>query len=164
MDVTYTTLKARPGPLLLAETKDGLLFIEFGDDLDRLEVFTRRWLKEPRLKRGQVAAAAQVKEYLAGQRQTFDLPLVLTGTDFQKRVWKAMSRIPYGRTRTYGQLARQVGRPAAARAIGAACAANPVPLVVPCHRVVGQNGALTGFGGGLAWKQWLLDLETGAAG
>ena len=160
MNVVYTLLKAPPGPLLLAETKDGLLFIEFGGDLEPLEAFTRRWLDEPRLKRGPVSAAAQVKEYLAGRRQTFDLPLALMGTDFQKRVWKAMSRIPYGRTRTYGQVARQVGRPAAARVIGAACAANPVPLVVPCHRVVGHNGALTGFGGGLAWKQWLLDLET----
>jgi len=160
MDVVYTLLKALPGPLLLAETKDGLLFIEFGDDLKRLDAFARRWLDAPRLKRGPVSAAAQVEEYLAGRRQTFDLPLALMGTDFQKRVWKAMSRIPYGRTGTYGQVARQVGRPAAARAVGAACAANPLPLVVPCHRVVGRNNALTGFGGGLAWKQWLLDLET----
>jgi len=163
MDVKYEIVKAKPGPLLLAETQDGLFYVGFGDDLKPLETFARRWLDEPRLKRGRVKASVQVREYLSGKRKDFDLPLAPLGTDFQKKVWKAMSRIPYGRTKTYGQLARQLKRPAAARAVGAACGANPLPLVVPCHRVLGQNGSLTGFGGGLAWKQWLLDLEAKSA-
>jgi methylated-DNA-[protein]-cysteine S-methyltransferase len=104
-------------------------------------------------------AAAQLKEYFAGQRETFDLPLAPSGTDFQTKVWRAMQKIPFGQTRTYGQLAAMVGNPSAARAIGAACGRNPLPIVIPCHRVVGSNGNLTGFGGGLEMKQWLLEHE-----
>lgn len=108
-----------------------------------------------------VRTAAQLAEYFAGERQAFDLPLGPLGTSFQQRVWRALTRIPYGETRSYGELARSIGRPAASRAVGAANGRNPIPIIVPCHRVIGANGDLTGYGGGLPIKRWLLDHERG---
>jgi methylated-DNA-[protein]-cysteine S-methyltransferase len=105
------------------------------------------------------AAAAQLREYFAGTRRAFDVPLDLDGTQFQRRAWTALAAIPYGETRSYGEQARRLGVPRAARAIGAANGANPVPIVLPCHRLVGADGSLTGFGGGLDVKRWLLDFE-----
>ena len=105
------------------------------------------------------AAAAQLREYFAGSRRTFDLPLDFDGTEFQRRAWTALAAIPYGERRSYGEQARRLGVPRAARAIGAANGANPVPIVLPCHRLVGADGSLTGFGGGLEVKRWLLDFE-----
>ena len=105
------------------------------------------------------AAARQLREYFAGTRRTFDLPLELEGTDFQRRAWLALPGIPYGETRSYGEQARRLGVPRAARAIGAANGANPLPIVLPCHRLVGADGSLTGFGGGLDVKRWLLEHE-----
>ncbi len=104
-------------------------------------------------------AIRQVKEYFAGNRKGFDLPLDLRGTAHQQRVWQNLLDIPYGKTLTYGELARRVGTPKAARAVGAACGANPVWLVVPCHRVIGGDGGLHGYGGGLWRKEFLLKLE-----
>jgi len=104
--------------------------------------------------------AAQLHEYFRGQRCAFDLELAPRGTEFQLAVWKALQRIPYGETRSYAEIARAIGRPAAVRAVGAANGANPIPIVIPCHRVVGSNGSLTGFGGGLETKRWLLALES----
>jgi len=104
-------------------------------------------------------AARQLAEYFAGGLQTFDLPLAISGTDFQREVWLALPRIPYGETASYGELARRLGRSDAARAVGAANGANPVSIILPCHRVVGANGKLAGYAGGLAAKQALLDLE-----
>lgn len=109
-----------------------------------------------------VEAERQLREYFAGRRQTFDLKLDFVGTPFQRTVWKALLTIPFGQTRSYGQIAKQVGRPSASRAVGAANGRNPVSIVAPCHRVVGSTGALTGFGGGLDVKERLLRLE-GAA-
>jgi O-6-methylguanine DNA methyltransferase len=105
------------------------------------------------------AAVAQVLEYLEGKRHAFELPLDLRGTAFQRRVWDALLALPYGETCTYAALARAIGRPAAVRAVGTANGANPVPLVVPCHRVVATGGRLGGYGGGLALKARLLALE-----
>jgi O-6-methylguanine DNA methyltransferase len=105
------------------------------------------------------AAIAQVLEYLEGKRRAFELRLDLRGTPFQRAVWEALLAIPYGETRTYGDVARAIGRPGAVRAVGAANGANPVPLVVPCHRVVAAGGRLGGFGGGLPLKARLLALE-----
>ncbi len=105
------------------------------------------------------AVAAQLAEYFAGKRRTFDVELALRGTDFQRAVWNELLRIPYGETITYADLARRIDRPAAVRAVGAANGANPVPVIVPCHRVIGANGTLTGYGGGIERKQWLLALE-----
>ncbi|HET9271731.1 MAG TPA: methylated-DNA--[protein]-cysteine S-methyltransferase [Vicinamibacterales bacterium] len=106
-----------------------------------------------------VEAERQLREYFAGRRQTFDLKLDFVGTPFQRTVWKALLTIPFGQTRSYGQIAKQVGRPSASRAVGAANGRNPVSIVAPCHRVVGATGALTGFGGGLDVKERLLRLE-----
>ncbi len=104
-------------------------------------------------------ARTQLAEYFAGERTTFDLPLAPRGNDFQRRVWHLLTTIPYGRTRSYGQLAAQLGDPGLARAVGAANGRNPISIVVPCHRVVGHDGSLTGYAGGLARKAFLLELE-----
>lgn len=104
-------------------------------------------------------ARTQLLEYLHGQRQQFDLPLVPQGTPFQVRVWTALADIPFGRTWSYVELARHIDHPTASRAVGAANGRNPLPIVLPCHRVIGSSGALTGFGGGLPTKAALLQLE-----
>lgn len=104
----------------------------------------------------------QLAEYFAGKRRIFDLPLDLRGTEFRKKVWGALLGIPYGETITYGELARQVGNAKAVRAVGQANHHNPISIIVPCHRVVGAGGALTGYGGGLALKEKLLELERSA--
>lgn len=109
-------------------------------------------------------AARQLAEYFAGEREAFDLPVAAVGTAFQERVWSALHQIPYGQTWSYGQLAQVVGSPGAARAVGLANGRNPVSIVVPCHRVVGAGGAITGYGGGVERKQALLSLERLAAG
>ena len=109
-------------------------------------------------------AAKQLREYFEGKRKDFDLPLLFTGTDFQKQVWEALLTIPYGETGSYGQIAAQVGRPKAARAVGMANNRNPIVIICPCHRVIGSNGSLAGYGGGLPLKQQLLDLERSLVG
>ncbi len=101
----------------------------------------------------------QLESYFAGSLKSFDVQVSLTGTAFQKKVWSQMQRIPYGRTISYGELAQKTGNPKAARAVGGACGKNPVPIIIPCHRVIGENGTLTGFGGGLKVKKFLLSLE-----
>lgn len=101
----------------------------------------------------------QLAQYFAGDRDTFELPLEPTGTEFQRAVWNALEQIPYGETRSYGQIAVQVGRPKAARAVGMANNRNPIAVIVPCHRVIGSGGALVGYAGGLERKTWLLDHE-----
>jgi len=104
-------------------------------------------------------AARQLGDYFAGTRSVFDLPLDFHGTAFQKRVWQALLTIPFGQTRSYGHIAHQIGHPTASRAVGAANGRNPISIVTPCHRVIGANGQLTGFAGGLKVKAWLLTLE-----
>lgn len=104
-------------------------------------------------------ARAQLTAYFAGELIEFDLPLAPQGTEFQKQVWLALRRIPFGATTTYGEIARALGDAGAVRAVGAANGRNPLPIIVPCHRVIGANGSLTGFGGGLPVKRWLLDHE-----
>jgi methylated-DNA-[protein]-cysteine S-methyltransferase len=104
-------------------------------------------------------AVAQLRAYFAAELREFDLPLDMVGTEFQKRVWDQLRRIPYGETRSYSNVAHTIGAPKAVRAVGAANGRNPVPIVVPCHRVIGAGGSLTGFGGGLPMKRFLLDLE-----
>jgi methylated-DNA-[protein]-cysteine S-methyltransferase len=104
-------------------------------------------------------AERELGEYFAGERTSFSVPLDMVGTDFQKAVWNALLTIPFGETRSYGEIARQVGRPTAFRAVGAANGQNPLSIIAPCHRVIGSDGSLTGFGGGLPAKQYLLGLE-----
>lgn len=105
------------------------------------------------------AAAEQLAAYFAARRREFDLPVDPGGTPFQRRVWSALMEIPWGATRSYGEIARAIGRPGAARAVGAACGANPIAIVIPCHRAIGSDGALTGFAAGVDVKRFLLDLE-----
>jgi methylated-DNA-[protein]-cysteine S-methyltransferase len=107
-------------------------------------------------------ARRQIDAYFAGQRKTFDLPLAARGTEFQRRVWEALSQIPYGATISYGELARRIGNPMASRAVGLANGSNPISIIVPCHRVIGANGNLTGYGGGVERKKALLALEAPA--
>lgn len=104
-------------------------------------------------------AVGQLEEYFAGTRTDFDLPLAAAGTPFQQRVWTALRDIPYGATESYGSLARRLGAPGASRAVGLANGRNPIPIVVPCHRVIGSTGTLTGYAGGVERKRWLLDHE-----
>lgn len=113
------------------------------------------WEETPLLKQG----AKQLQEYFDGQRKVFDLPIEPEGTAFQRSVWNALVTIPYGETRTYGQIAAQIGNPKASRAIGQANHNNPIPILIPCHRVIGADGSLTGYGGGLDIKKQLLELE-----
>jgi methylated-DNA-[protein]-cysteine S-methyltransferase len=103
--------------------------------------------------------AEQLAEYFAGTRRVFDLPMAPRGTGFQRMVWQALLAIPFSETRSYGDVARAIGRPAASRAVGAANGRNPIAIIVPCHRVIGSNGGLTGYGGGLPTKRWLLEHE-----
>jgi methylated-DNA-[protein]-cysteine S-methyltransferase len=104
-------------------------------------------------------AARELREYFAGERREFSVPLDFTGTEFQNKVWRALRSIPFGETRSYGELAAQIGAPKASRAVGAANGRNPIPIILPCHRVIGSSGSLTGFGGGLPMKKQLLAHE-----
>jgi methylated-DNA-[protein]-cysteine S-methyltransferase len=106
-------------------------------------------------------ARHQVEQYFAGERTAFDLPLAPEGSEFERRVWRALEDIPYGETESYGEVAERIGAPGAARAVGLANGRNPISIVVPCHRVIGANGTLTGYGGGLERKRFLLELEQG---
>ncbi|CAN5360680.1 methylated-DNA--[protein]-cysteine S-methyltransferase [soil metagenome] len=156
MNIVHTRIDSPAGPLLLALSDAGLCAIEFQPSRHPVgRAGTWREGDHPLLRRTQ----AQLEEYFAGTRRTFDLPLAPHGTDFQRTVWRTLATIPYGETISYAQLAARAGRPGAARAVGAANGRNPLPIVVPCHRVIGASGDLTGFGGGLPVKRFLLQLE-----
>jgi methylated-DNA-[protein]-cysteine S-methyltransferase len=150
------------GEVLLAATEQGLAGVWFVQGQQHMPD-TSSWQtndKHPTLQ----TAARQLAEYFSGQRQTFDLPLhAAWGTPFQRAVWQALLRIPYGHTGTYGDIARNIGNPKAVRAVGAAIGQNPHTIVVPCHRVLGANGSLTGFAGGLDRKTFLLAHEAAHA-
>jgi methylated-DNA-[protein]-cysteine S-methyltransferase len=151
----YDYLDSPIGRLLLAADEHGLRYIGF--ELGRHPV----WIGDD-WRRDCAALAdarAQLDAYFAGELREFDLPLAAQGSEFDRRVWDALRRVDYGTTMSYGELARRVGDPLAARAVGAANGRNPLPIVVPCHRVIGANGSLTGFGGGLATKKFLLEHE-----
>jgi len=154
----YTTMASPLGELQLVAGPRGLTRIVFPDD--RQPVYPQaHWKPADRVVR---TAERQLTEYFAGDREEFDLPLDPNGTPFQMRVWRALLQIPYGETVSYGELARRIGRPKAQRAVGAANGSNPLPIIVPCHRVIGSNGSLTGYGGGLDIKRHLLDIESAA--
>jgi methylated-DNA-[protein]-cysteine S-methyltransferase len=146
------------GDVLLATTEQGLIGVWFVHD-QKYMPDNRHWVtneNHPSL----LSAALQLREYFLGERQSFDLPLQPAwGTPFQRAVWQALLRIPYASTRTYGDIARDIGKPQAVRAVGAAIGQNPHSIIVPCHRVLGANGSLTGFAGGLERKKHLLALE-----
>lgn len=151
------------GVLRLFVVADGLLTIALpNESREAAEARVRRLLGEVAIVEDRVALApaiGQLAEYFAGARRVFDLPLAPRGTPFQRAVWNAVMTVPYGETRTYGAIAAQLGRPTAVRAVGAANGANPLPPIVPCHRLVGADGSLRGYGGGLAVKEALLALE-----
>jgi O-6-methylguanine DNA methyltransferase len=162
----YTRMKTPVGTLTLVASGKGLFTVFLPK---KGKGIPEAWLRGRlhgidlvRDDRGLAGTVRQIGEYFSGSRKTFSVRLDLRGTDFQKKVWKALSAIPYGRTETYGSIARRIGRPGAARAVGAACGANPAAIFVPCHRVIGSGGSLTGFAGGLAMKKKLLDLEKGS--
>jgi methylated-DNA-[protein]-cysteine S-methyltransferase len=157
----YTHADSPVGPLLLAADEGGLRLIEFHSPRHPMA-------RDSDWRQGDndtlQATRGQLAEYFAGTRREFDLPLAPRGTDFQRSVWFLLASIPYGRTVSYGELASRVGRPSAVRAVGAANGRNPLPIVLPCHRVIGADGSLTGFGGGLPTKQFLLELERARPG
>jgi len=151
----WTQIPSPLGPLLVVAGADGLrriLLPEFGAAAK----------PDPDWQRDDAALSAargQLEEYFAGARRIFDLPLAPQGTAFQQAVLRALAEIPYGTTRSYGDIARRLGQPEASRAVGAANARNPLAIVLPCHRVIGSDGSLTGYAGGLAAKRWLLRHE-----
>ncbi len=158
------------GPLQIVAGERGLRLLIFGhEDVQRLAAQARPGALDsegaPEAARAIVEQTrAQLAEYFAGQRRGFTLPLDLRGTEFQRCVWQELCRIDYGATISYRELASRIGRPAAVRAVGAANGANPISIVVPCHRVIGADGSLTGYGGGLHNKRYLLELERRVVG
>jgi methylated-DNA-[protein]-cysteine S-methyltransferase len=154
--VSFTTMESPLGPLLLVVDAVGLRRVSF-------ENRKRRAPLQPDWEEDKVPFAEvirQLQAYFRGELKDFDLPLALEGTDFQLQVWRGLRTIPYGETISYGQLAERIGNPKAVRAVGLANGCNPIPIIVPCHRVIGSDGSLTGFGGGLPNKKKLLALES----
>jgi methylated-DNA-[protein]-cysteine S-methyltransferase len=157
----YKTIESPIGTLTLVATNQGLAAILWeNDDPKRVRLGP---LVEHKTHPLLCQAGEQLGEYFQGKRRTFSIAFDPAGTRFQKNVWNALSKIPYGETQTYGQIARQLGNPKAVRAVGAANGRNPISIMVPCHRVIGASGKLTGFAGGLAAKARLLTLEQGKA-
>jgi methylated-DNA-[protein]-cysteine S-methyltransferase len=148
--MVYSVMETPVGPLTLASNEDSLTSLKFGTEIppDGLvdNSANQRFID-------------QLSEYFDGNRTAFDFPLEVDGTPFQMAVWRALLRIPYGQTRSYGDIAKEIGKPGAARAVGMANHENPIAVVIPCHRVVGQNGSLTGYAGGLDLKKKLLSIE-----
>ena len=156
-DLSCLTMQSPIGELLLVADESAFTGVYYAGR-KHIPAIHKNWKtdwKNPILKE----AVAQLKDYFAGKRDEFDLPLRMTGTGFQEKVWKEIARIPFGETLTYSELARRVGSPTAIRAAGASTGRNPMSIIVPCHRVVGKNGSLTGFAGGLERKRHLLKLE-----
>jgi methylated-DNA-[protein]-cysteine S-methyltransferase len=154
--IYYSKFESPVGPLLLAGSKAGLQLVSFGAG-SRGRKIDPEWRLDHCVF---VEVAHQLHSYFAGERKNFELNLLPQGTDFQKTVWTALREIPYGETISYKELAEMIGKPKAVRAVGAANGANPIPIIIPCHRVIGNDGSLTGFGGGLPLKKRLLQLES----
>jgi methylated-DNA-[protein]-cysteine S-methyltransferase len=158
-ELFYSRIDDSPaGPLLLAGNRDGLRVLSFGAG-SRPRAIDPSWAPDTT---GELSGVRrELDEYFAGRLRAFSTPLAFEGTPFQHDVWTELCRIPYGETISYGELARRIRKPDAVRAVGAANGANPIAIIVPCHRVIGANGSLTGFGGGLPVKKALLALERG---
>ena len=153
--VFYATVESPVGPLLLAGDSAGLRRVSF-ENSKRFSIPPAGWMQNNKIFREVIR---QLNEYFAGTLKEFDLPLAPEGTPFQMSVWRGLRTIPYGETISYGQLAERIGNPKAVRAVGRANGANPLPIIIPCHRVIGSDGDLTGFGGGLPIKIKLLAIE-----
>jgi methylated-DNA-[protein]-cysteine S-methyltransferase len=154
----FTYLESPIGRLLL--TSDGSALTGLYMEPSRKAQSVDRWTEDASVK-PLPEAVRQLTEYFAGHRREFDLPLRLQGTVFQQRVWRQLTEIPYGETWSYGELAKRINKPGASRAVGLANGRNPISILVPCHRVIGADGSLTGYGGGLERKRWLLAHEGG---
>jgi methylated-DNA-[protein]-cysteine S-methyltransferase len=152
----FRTIESPVGPLTLAGTSHRLMHLRMVDQTH--EPSHNSWERNDKAFSD---AVEQLDAYFEGERREFDLELDLVGTNFQRRVWEALLTIPYGETRSYGEIAEQIGSPSAFRAVGLANGHNPIGIIVPCHRVIGANGSLTGYGGGLERKRILLQLERG---
>ena len=157
--MNYTYFESPIGPLLIAGDAHAVTQISFPQNGKPVPP-EANWTESAKGPVGE--AIRQLREYFAGRRTDFDLPLAPKGTEFQKSVWRRLQEIPYGESISYGELAKRVGNPKASRAVGAANGKNPLPIVVPCHRVIGANGKLVGFGGGLPTKRALLEIEAKA--
>jgi methylated-DNA-[protein]-cysteine S-methyltransferase len=157
---TLTTTLASPLGLLRATAAAGNLTGLYFPNHRRGPVVAADWVDAPT---AFGSLAEQLEVYFAGERRRFDLPIAPDGSAFQRQVWELLRRVPYGTTITYGELAAATGHPSAARAVAGAVARNPIAIVVPCHRVLGAGGTLTGYAGGIDRKRWLLELETRAA-
>jgi methylated-DNA-[protein]-cysteine S-methyltransferase len=155
-EVSYTRIDSPVGKLLLAADAQGLRQVNF-ESSKRAAPVRPEW-KESKTPFAEVIR--QLRAYFSGELKQFDLPLAPEGTEFQLRVWNSLRTIPYGETVSYAQLAQKIGNPQAVRAVGLANGCNPIPIIIPCHRVIGSDGSLTGFGGGLPNKQKLLALES----
>jgi methylated-DNA-[protein]-cysteine S-methyltransferase len=155
MTTYYTKMESPLGPLLLAGDKSALREIRFANGRHAAKP-DPEWKEDAAPLKEFIR---QLRAYFAGQLEDFDLPIEPEGTDFQRKVWKLLCDIPYGETISYGELARRIGNPKACRAVGLANGSNPIPIIIPCHRVIGSNGKLTGYGGGLPIKEKLLALE-----
>ena len=152
----YTLFTDWEYTLLLAGDTDGLERVCFLKAAAADVVIPEDWVADSEFLE---EAVVELREYFAGMRRRFEIKLKLRGSEFQQQVWHELSRIPYGLTRSYGEIAERIGRPGAARAVGLACGRNPLPVVIPCHRVIGANGKMTGFSSGLDIKRMLLGLE-----
>ncbi|HEX2859952.1 MAG TPA: methylated-DNA--[protein]-cysteine S-methyltransferase [Alphaproteobacteria bacterium] len=160
MSYVFKTMQSPMGELKLVASDKGLAAVLWeNDDPQRVRLGTMTRDDGHAVLR---EVERQLGEYFAGRRRVFELPLDMAGTAFQRSVWGELLKIPFGETRSYGQLAARLGNPKAMRAVGAANGRNPVSIIAPCHRVIGSNGTLTGFAGGLACKEWLLKHEGGA--
>jgi methylated-DNA-[protein]-cysteine S-methyltransferase len=142
------------GRLLLTSDGEGLTGIRF--PRQQPSTTPAHWTRDPQRF---IEVCRQLRAYFAGELRDFDLPLAMAGSPFERRVWNALRKVPHGETVSYGHIADRIGQPTACRAVGLANGKNPIPIVVPCHRVIGADGSLTGYGGGLDTKRWLLELE-----
>ncbi len=153
----YTWIEKTPvGRILVAGDDDGLKFVQFREDDSAEQLIQDDWEQNERALKN---AVQQIHAYFAGKLTSFDLPLAPEGTAFQKKVWKALCKVKFGATASYGEIAKAIGNPAACRAVGLANGRNPIAIVIPCHRIIGTNGKLVGYGGGLDRKKTLLALE-----
>lgn len=163
--IYYSEMNSPIGPLIVARTEKGICWINFGKSEDNLFILKRwakRWVNTDQLVNDHEKlkdAISQLNEYFSKERNEFALEIDLLGTPFQKLVWKSLLKIPYGEIRSYKDIAMEINAPKAVRAIGGANHNNPIPIIVPCHRVIGSNGNLVGYGGGINIKQFLLEME-----
>jgi AraC family transcriptional regulator of adaptative response/methylated-DNA-[protein]-cysteine methyltransferase len=160
--IRYTIVATKLGKVLIASTERGLCEVQFGESNASLERDLKAEFNAAQITRDDQALkplATQIEKFLEGSRLSFDMPLDVQGTAFQQRVWKALQNIPYGETRSYAEIAKEIGKPEAVRAVASACASNRAALVIPCHRVVQKSGKLAGYRWGVERKQALLDTE-----